>query len=93
MSLTNIILPDEVQGAGGYMAVKCASEKNIWDKFSEELRQVDLRLLDVENIEEFVSISQVAEIDEHLSKNIENWQAGKATVWGTIHMYLADGEA
>ncbi len=42
---------------------------------------------------EVISIEQVSEVDEHLASNIENWETDKATVWGTIHIYLADGEA
>jgi hypothetical protein len=28
-----------------------------------------------------------------LADNIRQWEPGRRTVWGTIHVYLADGEA
>ena len=94
MSLhNNQILSDEIWGAVGYMAVRCDNSSDAWKLFRTELHELGLRLLDVAEMKEFTSIDQVAEIDAHLANNVEAWETGKETVWGTLHNYYAEGEA
>lgn len=92
-NLKNPILPEEAWGAVGYMAVICKNPEEIFELFRNSLLVDDLRLIDVEEISEFTSIDQVANIDPHLANNVEEWEAGKKTVWGTLHNYYAEGEA
>lgn len=89
----NDVLPEEAQGAVGYMAISAADEDGVRYALQDELNEVGLRLLEVDQIQEVDLNNLPADIDEHLLENIKNWQAGRRTVWGTIHVYLGDGEA
>lgn len=85
-------LPPEAQGAVGYMAILATDEDDLRDALLADLNCVGLRLLEIDEIREInVKILPDA-IDDHLADNIRNWEPGKRTVWGTIHIYLADGE-
>lgn len=87
-----ILQPDD-QGACGWMGAQAASEDQLAGVFAAELSELGLRLKGIDNIIEVSSVDEVASYDQHLASNMAAWQAGKRTVWGTIHTYLADGES
>jgi hypothetical protein len=87
------LLPPEAQGAVGYMAVSATSEDDLRDALVTDLAFVGLRLLEIDEIREIDVQSLPDGLDAHLADNIRQWEPGRRTVWGTIHVYLADGEA
>ncbi len=87
------ILPPEAEGAVGYQAGLASSPEQFQLMLQADLASIGLRLVEVENIEEVEAIEDIYDIDEHLGQNVEAWETGKTTVWGTIHVYLDDGEA
>jgi hypothetical protein len=86
-------LPPEAQGAVGYMAVSATSEDDLRDALVTDLALVGLRLLEIDEIREIDVQSLPDGLDAHLADNIRQWEPGRRTVWGKIHVYLADGEA
>ena len=75
------------------MGAQAEDEDQLASVFAAELSELGLRLAEIDNIIEVKSLDVVASYDEHLAANMAAWQDGKRTVWGTIHCYLADGEA
>ena len=87
------VLPAECHGACGWMAINAATETQVLDALSKEFAQIELKLVEVNRVTQVYSMEEIAGYDDHLATNVAEWQAGKATVWGTIHSYLADGES
>jgi hypothetical protein len=50
-------------------------------------------VIEIEDIQELAAIEDARELDEHLAENMDQWEAGRMTVWGTLHTYIAEGEA
>lgn len=86
-------LPAEAQGACGYMAIAAPDEDAVAGVVHASLAADKLRLIEVNDIAETSLENFPDELDEHLAENVKNWEPNKRTVWGTIHVYLADGEA
>ena len=86
-------LPTRAEGAVGWQAGKAENEDQFIKVLRANLEQIGLELDEVEKIREVESVEEIRRIDDHLGSNVETWEAGKSTVWGTIHIYLADGEA
>lgn len=57
------------------------------------LAEVNLRLVEIGEQRPLVSLKELSKWDDHLAANITALEPGKHVVWGTIHAYLADGEA
>lgn len=75
------------------MAIAAYGEEDVFDVLNASLSAEGLRLVDVEQIAE-VSIENFPEdLDDHLAINVREWEPERLTVWGTIHAYIADGEA
>ena len=87
------ILPPECHGACGWLAVEAATEEQAVESIRSELAQIGLRLVELDRITQVLSTEEAAEYDSHLAANMEEWQTGKATVWGTLHSYIGEGEA
>jgi hypothetical protein len=87
------ILPPQCHGACGWMAAEASSEDQARETIHSELAQIGLRLVKVDRLTEIKSVEEAAEYDSHLATNMQEWQPGKATVWGTIHTYIGGGEA
>jgi hypothetical protein len=68
-------------------------EDDVVDALQNALSEVELRLVEVDEITERTLANFPKNLDDHLAENVRNWEANKHTVWGTIHAYLADGEA
>ena len=85
------ILPDRAQGAC-WMGCLAQDSDDLRRKIAESLSEAGVRLLEIDNEHE-VLVHDFAEIDEHLSENVHRLEPGKKVVWGTIHVYLADGKA
>lgn len=85
------ILPGNCHGASGWMAIKATDEERVVNVLGDELAQIELKLVEADRVAQVYSVEQIARYDEHLASNVAQWQAGKATVWGTIHAYLAEG--
>lgn len=52
-----------------------------------------LRILEISEVREIYHADELDELDEHLADNFRRIEEQKSTVWGTIHCYMADGEA
>jgi hypothetical protein len=91
--LASEFLPEHCQGAAGWMACLDSNGENLRDKIESALSADGLRLLEIENPQLMPDISDIAAIDKHLANNIAELEPNKAVVWGTVHTYIADGEA
>lgn len=89
----NDILPEEAQGACCFMAVKASDEDDLRNALAAELREIGLRLVAIDEAREIDIDDLPNGMDPHLVENINDWGDDTRTVWGTIHIYLADGEA
>ena len=87
------VLPDDCHGASGGMGVNAADEASAVSVLRNELAQIELKLVDADRVAQVDSAEQVADYDKHLASNVARWQAGKTTVWGTLHAYMAEGES
>ena len=87
------VLPENCHGASGWMAVNAADEASVVSVLRDELAQIELELVDADRVAQVDSAEQVADYDKHLASNVAQWQAGKATVWGTLYAYMAEGES
>jgi len=75
------------------MAIAAADEDAVVDTIRAALNEVELRLVEIDDIAEASLENFPDYLDEHLGENVKSWEPNKRTVWGTIHVYLADGEA
>ena len=87
------LLPEGYQGACGWMAVRAISEEQASDQLRRVLREIDLKVLEIDDLLQVYSLEEIACYDEHLAANVEEWESEQTAVWGTLHVYLADGEA
>ena len=87
------ILPAECQGACGWIAVNASNEERVLDALRKELAQIELKLVEVDRVIQVHSIEEIADYDDHLARNVGEWEDGKAWVWGTLQTYIADGES
>lgn len=92
-TLETPFLPPEAHGACGYMAIAAPDGEAVIETLRRSLSAEALRLVDVSDITETSLHDFPDELDEHLAENVKNWEPKKRTVWGTIHVYLAEGEA
>ncbi|MBS0297200.1 MAG: hypothetical protein JSR45_12885 [Proteobacteria bacterium] len=86
-------LPDEYLGACGWMGCIADDAEDVPDVISRGLAADGLRLVQIQQIEEVGATEEVGEYDTHLAENMAAIEPGKRTVWGTLHVYVADGEA
>jgi predicted hydrocarbon binding protein len=87
------VLEEGLLGAGGWMAVDAASEDDAKDELVRMLKEIGLKVVQIDDLEEIFELDQYKEFDEHLWKNVLEWEEGHLTVWGTLHGYYAEGEA
>jgi hypothetical protein len=87
------ILSDSVQGASGWMACLSTDGEDVRDEIESALRAEGLRLVEIADQRLLPSASYLKELDTHLANNVAAREKNKVVVWGTIHTYLADGEA
>ena len=90
---TTEILPPEAHGACGWLAVRAAREDQVMALLREALGAIGLRLLELDRLTALASSEELADYDLHLAANLEDWAPGSKILWGTLHVYLADGEA
>ena len=86
-------LPDDFPGACGWMGCLVGDEGEIRNTVEAALAEVNLRLIEIGEQRPLVTLDELSECDNHLAENIEALEPGKHVVWGTIHTYLAEGEA
>lgn len=86
-------LPDECQGACGWMGCLVRREGEIRKAIETALAEINLHLVEIGEHRPLNSLDELTEWDDHLAANIVALEPGKHVVWGTIHTYLADGEA
>ena len=89
----NDILPEEAQGACCFMATRASDEDDLRNTLAVELREIGLRLVSIDEAQEIDIHDLPGGMDPHLIESIGDWDDETRTVWGTIHTYLADGEA
>jgi hypothetical protein len=87
------ILDETDQGAVGWLAALARGEDEARRLLVRDIEQVGLRVLEIADVREVFTVEEIAEFDAHLAKNFWHIEAGKQTVWGTIHCYAGDGEA
>jgi hypothetical protein len=86
------VLEARFQGAWGWMACLASSEDEVRTRLAQSLAADGLRLVKVDQ-EAPVEFQELSEIDDHLASNVAALEPGKFAAWGTIHCYLAEGEA
>jgi len=86
-------LPDQCQGAAGWMACRASNGEVVRDLIEAALHEAGVRLVEISSQTPAESIDYIQELDPHLAMNIGTLESGKSVVWGTIRTYRADGEA
>ena len=87
------ILSPEQQGAAGWMAGRAENEDQLAERIGSALSEVGLRLVSIEDERTVGTITEIEEIDEHLADNMRNRETNEHVVWGSLHPFLAEGEA
>ena len=87
------ILPDWAHGACGWMVALAPDEETARGLLIRDVEYHGLRVIEIGDEREVFSDDEIDEIDNHLAMNFRNLEAGRQTVWGTIHCYKGDGEA
>jgi hypothetical protein len=87
------ILPDWAHGACGWMVALGPDEQTARGLLVRDVEYRGLRVLEIDNEREVFGDDEIEEIDDHLAMNFRDIEAGKQTVWGTIHGYKGEGEA
>lgn len=87
------ILPDWAQGACGWMVALAPDEETVLRLLVRDLEHHDLRVIEIQNVQDVFGDDEVDEFDDHLAENFRNIEEGKQTVWGTLHCYKGEGEA
>jgi len=85
------VIPEDCQGAVGWFAILADDEAEVSQNLRRDLADVNLRVVEIENVQPVEDAGEVAEADEHLAENMSALDLGKVTVWGTLHLYRADG--
>lgn len=91
--LAQDLLPDWALGAAGWMFALAYDEDDATEILTRDITQLGLRVVTISEQREVFDEDDIEELDEHLAENVRNLEPGKQTVWGTIHCYLAGGEA
>ncbi|WBX85690.1 hypothetical protein [Sphingosinicella microcystinivorans] len=87
------ILPEEVQGACGWMIAMAPDEDAARALLIRDVEYNGLRVLEISDEQEIFEIGEIEGIDEHLAASFTEIEADRRTVWGTIHHYKGEGEA
>lgn len=87
------ILPQEAQGACGWMGAVAPDEDTACERLVRDLAFLGVRVLEISELQEIFEIDEFKNFDEHLADNFHVIEPGKLTVWGSIHCYMGDGEA
>jgi hypothetical protein len=87
------ILPDWAHGACGWMLAMTSNEETARGLLVRDVEHHGLRVIEIDHEREVFGEDEIDEIDKHLAMNWREMEAGKQTVWGTIHCYKGEGEA
>jgi hypothetical protein len=87
------ILPDWAQGGVGWMIALAPDDQAARKLLVRDVEHCGLRVLEIDDERELFGEDEIEEIDERLASNFRDIEAGKQTVWGTIHCYKGEGEA
>ena len=87
------ILPEEAQGACGWMGAVAPDEDPACTQLVMGLELLGVRVLQISDLQDVFEIDEFKNLDDHLADNFQVVELGKMTVWGSIHCYLGDGEA
>lgn len=83
-------LPLGCQGASGWMAIDANEADEAIEGIGASLASVSLKLVSAERVHVVEGPNDVESLDDHLADNIRDWEPGRRTVWGTIHLYAGD---
>ncbi len=76
------------------MGVLCENQDKVADVIISSLAEIGLRARSVDDIRPIGEIEEFEAINDHLFSNVlARPKNDPKMVWGTIHIYLADGEA
>lgn len=87
------IIPPDCSGAVGWMAAIGTDETAARSEIITSLQEIGLSARTVEDMQHVESLAAIEEMDPHLARNVADWPRDALTVWGSLHPYLADGEA
>lgn len=89
----NLVLPEWAWGACGWMVAKASNKTEARSCLVRDLEQLSLVFIELDDEHEVFGVADLAELDEHLAANFVMLEAGKQTLWGTLHCYKGEGEA
>jgi len=88
-----VFIPPDCWGATGWVAVDAKDEDQVWDILKAGISYLNLKLIDIEEIQKVYTIEEVKKWDDHLASNVLNWEPGKRWVIGTVRGYYGEGIA
>lgn len=87
------VLPEWAHGACGWMVAVAPGEEAACRHIVRDVERCGLRLLEIDDVREVLTVDEVEKIDGHLAANLREIGPGEQTVWGTIRGYKGEGEA
>ena len=93
LNSSQCVLDEPYRGAVGWLGVRAICEEECLEQIELSLSAAGLRVLEVEDVTEVKSLLDIEVHDSHLALNVRSSDAGDEVIWGTLHRYLADGEA
>src|SRR5271156_4222047 len=83
-------LPDNCQGAVGWMACHTNDGAILRDLIERALAEVGLPFLEIAAPAPAGSFAFIRRLDSHLAANIATLESWQSVVWGTITTYVGD---
>ena len=83
-------IPPNCWGASGLVAVDADNEDELRKILKLGFEYLELKIVEIDNIETIKSLEEIEETDSHLVENIINWEPGKRWVIGTVHGYYGE---
>ena len=85
--------PEDIGGVS-WMGVRADDEEEAEQLITLSLNEIGLTIREIDDCQELIDVESFEDIDEHLVKNIlERPLDDRPVVWGTLHTYIAEGEA
>lgn len=87
------ILPDHALGACGWMFTSGQNEDEARSFIERDIAHHGLHVVEFDRLTEIFEVGDIDPFDEHLAANVRAFEEGHRTAWGTINVYLGEGEA
>ncbi|MEM6482334.1 MAG: hypothetical protein AAF922_15595 [Pseudomonadota bacterium] len=81
---------DSQGGASGWIGGRANDQSEFLFNATLELSEAGYTEIEIEDVQEIRDISKAYEFDQHLGKNMEDWEPGKHSVWGSLYPFSSN---